>query len=241
MSVVSKGYQKAQDKLKEMKKAELFSTLKELRWKEDENIRLRFIDDEPFEIRAHALQRFATSGKKYFINLTCALDADDASAFCYLCTDNKAKYNGIFRVLVRKEFKIIKDEKGKFIEEKVKDVKDGGTVMLIRAGVTQANLFFRFKEKMGAKFTECDVEIERTGTGVGTSYILDWKAKRPLSTKDKKLISTVKDEMVIEYLQPLSPIKIFEMFPHLAANVQSMQSVNPGASADGPSEDDIPF
>lgn len=160
---------KRQEELRQQRKERLYEFfLKDDRDEAD----VRFLLEEPCNIRIHQVQRRAANGKTYYENVICTEDNN-----CPYCEQgDNPTMKGATLVIDRRPYE--------YTDEKGKKRKAQNTVKLFIQGTKVMGQLERISEKYG--LTDRDVTIIRLGTGTGTSYTIERGDEEPITTKEIK-------------------------------------------------------
>ena len=160
---------KRQEELRQQRKERLYEFfLKDDRDEAD----VRFLLEEPCNIRIHQVQRRAANGKTYYENVICS--EDNKCPYCEQGDNPTMK--GASLVIDRRPYE--------YTDDKGKKRKAQNTVKLFIQGTKVMGQLERISEKYG--LTDRDVTIIRLGTGTGTSYTIERGDEDPITTKEIK-------------------------------------------------------
>ena len=160
-------------KRQEARRASLKERMFEFYLKDDrDEADVRFLMEDPCNIRIHQVQRKAANGKTYYDNVVCT--EDDKCPYCEMGDNPTVK--GATLVIDRRPFE--------FTDEKGKKKKGSNQVKLFIQGTKVMGQLERISEKYG--LTDRDVTIIRLGTGTGTSYTIERGDEEPLTKKEIK-------------------------------------------------------
>lgn len=160
---------KRQEELRQQRKERLYEFfLKDDRDEAD----VRFLLEEPCNIRIHQVQRRAANGKTYYENVICS--EDNKCPYCEQGDNPTMK--GATLVIDRRPYE--------YTDDKGKKRKAQNTVKLFIQGTKVMGQLERISEKYG--LTDRDVTIIRLGTGTGTSYTIERGDEDPITTKEIK-------------------------------------------------------
>lgn len=160
---------KRQEELRQQRKERLYEFfLKDDRDEAD----VRFLLEEPCNVRIHQVQRRAANGKTYYENVICTEDNN-----CPYCNQgDNPTMKGATLVIDRRPYE--------YTDEKGKKRTAQNTIKLFIQGTKVMGQLERISEKYG--LTDRDVTIIRLGTGTGTSYTIERGDEEPITTKEIK-------------------------------------------------------
>ena len=160
---------KRQEELRQQRKERLYEFfLKDDRDEAD----VRFLLEEPCNIRIHQVQRRAANGKTYYENVICS--EDNKCPYCEQGDNPTMK--GASLVIDRRPYE--------YTDDKGKKRKAQNTVKLFIQGTKVMGQLERISEKYG--LTDRDVTLIRIGTGTRTSYTIERGDEDPITTKEIK-------------------------------------------------------
>lgn len=160
---------KRQEELRQQRRERLYEFfLKDDRDEAD----VRFLLEEPCNIRVHQVQRRASNGKTFYDSVICT--EDNKCPYCQQGDNPTMK--GANLIIDRRPYEYT-DDKGKKREAQ-------NTVKLFIQGTKVMGQLERISDKYG--LTNRDVTIIRLGTGTGTSYTIERGDEEPVTTKEIK-------------------------------------------------------
>ena len=160
-------------KRQEARRASLKERLFEFYLKDDrDEADVRFLLEEPCNIRVHQVQRKAGNGRTFYDSVICTEDSN--CPYCDMGDNPTVK--GATLVIDRRPFE--------YTDEKGKKKKGKNQVKLFIQGTKVMGQLERISEKYG--LTDRDVTIIRLGTGTNTSYTIERGDEEPITTKEVK-------------------------------------------------------
>lgn len=170
-----RGYKPLAEEAKrqEARRASYKERLYEFFLKEDgDEADVRFLLEEPCNIRVHQVQRKAANQKTYYETVICS--EDDNCPYCEMGDNPSVK--GATLVIDRRPFE--------YTDENGKKKKGKNQVKLFTQGIKVMGQLDRISDKYG--LTTRDVTIIRMGTGTSTSYTIERGDEEPISKKEIK-------------------------------------------------------
>lgn len=160
---------KRQEELRQQRRERLYEFfLKDDRDEAD----VRFLLEEPCNIRVHQVQRRASNGKTFYDSVICT--EDNKCPYCQQGDNPTMK--GANLIIDRRPYE--------YTDEKGKKRTAQNTVKLFIQGTKVMGQLERISDKYG--LTNRDVTIIRLGTGTGTSYTIERGDEEPVTTKEIK-------------------------------------------------------
>ena len=160
-------------KRQEARRASLRERLFEFYLKDDKDeADVRFLLEEPCNIRVHQVQRKAGNGKTFYDSVICS--ENDRCPYCEMGDNPTVK--GATLVVDRRPFE--------YTDERGKKKKGQNQVKLFIQGTKVMGQLERISDKYG--LTDRDVTIIRLGTGTNTSYTIERGDEEPVTAKEIK-------------------------------------------------------
>lgn len=158
-------------KKQEERRAALRERLYEFYLKDDrDEADVRFLLEEPCNVRIHQVQRRAANGKTYYENVICT--EDNSCPYCDRGDNPTLK--GANLVIDRRPFE--------YTDESGKKRKGKNQVKLFLQGTKVMGQLERMSQKYG--LTNRDITIVRIGKGTNTSYTLERGDEEPITEKE---------------------------------------------------------
>lgn len=133
---------------------------------------VRFLLEEPCNIRVHQVQRKAGNGRTFYDSVICT--EDDSCPYCEMGDNPTVK--GATLIIDRRPFE--------YTDDNGKKKKGKNQVKLFIQGTKVMGQLERISDKYG--LTDRDVTIIRLGTGTGTSYTIERGDEEPITMKEIK-------------------------------------------------------
>lgn len=133
---------------------------------------VRFLLEEPCNIRVHQVQRKAGNGRTFYDSVICT--EDDSCPYCEMGDNPTVK--GATLIIDRRPFE--------YTDDNGKKKKGKNQVKLFIQGTKVMGQLERISDKYG--LTDRDVTIIRLGTGTGTSYTIERGDEEPVTMKEIK-------------------------------------------------------
>lgn len=133
---------------------------------------VRFLLEEPCNIRVHQVQRKAGNGRTFYDSVICT--EDDNCPYCEMGDNPTVK--GATLIIDRRPFE--------YTDDNGKKKKGKNQVKLFIQGTKVMGQLERISDKYG--LTDRDVTIIRLGTGTGTSYTIERGDEEPVTMKEIK-------------------------------------------------------
>lgn len=133
---------------------------------------VRFLLEEPCNVRIHQVQRKGANRKTYFENVICT--EDSSCPYCQMGDNPTVK--GANLVIDRRPYE--------YTDERGKKKTAHNQVKLFIQGTKVMGQIERIAKKYG--LTDRDVTIIRLGTGTSTSYTIERGEEEPITTKEIK-------------------------------------------------------
>ena len=133
---------------------------------------VRFLLEEPCNIRVHQVQRKAGNGRTFYDSVICT--EDDSCPYCEMGDNPTVK--GATLIIDRRPFE--------YTDDSGKKKKGKNQVKLFIQGTKVMGQLERISDKYG--LTDRDVTIIRLGTGTGTSYTIERGDEEPVTMKEIK-------------------------------------------------------
>ena len=160
-------------KRQEARRASLRERMYEFYLKDDrDEADVRFLLEDPCNVRIHQVQRKAANGKTYYENVICS--ENDSCPYCEMGDNPTVK--GATLVIDRRPFD--------YTDDSGKKKKGRDQVKLFIQGTKVMGQLERISEKYG--LTDRDVTIIRLGTGTNTSYTIERGDEEPITKKEIK-------------------------------------------------------
>ena len=133
---------------------------------------VRFLLEEPCNIRVHQVQRKSGNGRTFYDSVICT--EDDSCPYCEMGDNPTVK--GATLIIDRRPFE--------YTDDNGKKKKGKNQVKLFIQGTKVMGQLERISDKYG--LTDRDVTIIRLGTGTGTSYTIERGDEEPVTMKEIK-------------------------------------------------------
>lgn len=133
---------------------------------------VRFLLEEPCNIRVHQVQRKAGNGRTFYDSVICT--EDDSCPYCEMGDNPTVK--GATLIIDHRPFE--------YTDDNGKKKKGKNQVKLFIQGTKVMGQLERISDKYG--LTDRDVTIIRLGTGTGTSYTIERGDEEPITMKEIK-------------------------------------------------------
>ena len=133
---------------------------------------VRFLLEEPCNIRVHQVQRKVGNGRTFYDSVICT--EDDSCPYCEMGDNPTVK--GATLIIDRRPFE--------YTDDNGKKKKGKNQVKLFIQGTKVMGQLERISDKYG--LTDRDVTIIRLGTGTGTSYTIERGDEEPVTMKEIK-------------------------------------------------------